>query len=42
MKSWWKEKDFLTQIKEKVLTKDMNEDEIATFIFNEVTNFNIN
>ena len=36
MKSWWKEKDFLTQIKEKPLTKDMTKEEIVEMIYRDI------
>lgn len=36
MRIWWQEKDFLTQIKEKPLTKDMTKEEIVRIILKDV------
>jgi adenylate kinase family enzyme len=37
MRSWWKEKDFLTNIPEKLLTKDMKIEEIVDMVYRDVT-----
>lgn len=37
MRDWWKEKDYIGIIKEKILTKDLSKDEIANMIYTDLT-----
>lgn len=37
MKRWWREKDFLPMISEKILSKDISFEETVQMIYNEVT-----
>lgn len=37
MRSWWKEKDFIGIIQEKILTKEMGLDETVEMIYREAT-----
>jgi len=38
MKKWWREKDFLSNISEKMIYKEMSLDEIVTQIYYDVIN----
>lgn len=37
MKKWWKEKDYIEGIKEKILTKELSQEEIVNMIYYDVT-----
>lgn len=37
MRKWWKEKDYIGKIKEKILTKDLSKDEIVNMIYTDLT-----
>lgn len=37
MKKWWKEKDYIEGIKEKILTKELSQEEIVDMIYYDVT-----
>ena len=37
MREWWKEKDYLDQIKETIITEDMSKDEIVKEIYSRIT-----
>lgn len=39
MRSWWKEKDFLKNIPEKLLTKDMKLEEIVDMIYKDINDY---
>ncbi len=38
MRRWWKEKDFLPMISEKVLYKDLSFEDAVSMIYNQVCN----
>ena len=37
MKKWWREKDFLLNIREIILTKDMSQDSIVETIYRDIS-----
>ena len=38
MRQWWKEKDFLPMISEKILHKDLSFEDAVSMIYNQVSN----